>query len=72
MLGQVWEWCIDGWQDKLPGGHVTDPINNKGVQRSVRGGCWVSDSDSCRTSSRSHVEASSRSSVFGFRLARNA
>lgn len=72
MLGQVWEWCIDGWQDKLPGGHVTDPLHNKGVRRSVRGGCWISSSDSCRTSSRSHVEAGNRSSVFGFRLARNA
>jgi formylglycine-generating enzyme len=47
MHGNVWEWCLDVWNSKLPGGSVTDPRGpEKPVQpnlvfRVQRGGAWI-------------------------------
>jgi len=39
MHGNVWEWCRDGFQLKLPGG--TDPLApTQEMQKVIRGGSW--------------------------------
>jgi len=56
MHGNVWEWCDDRY--------------GEGKFRVIRGGAWNEDGQACRTVNRSGFLANSRSSNFGFRLAR--
>lgn len=55
MHGNVWEWCLDVWSDRLPGGSVTDPQGpSTGAYRVMRGGSWFpSDNpEICRSAYR--------------------
>ena len=38
MYGNVEEWCLDGYEEKLEGG--TDPHKTTGEMRVMRGGAW--------------------------------
>lgn len=70
MHGNVAEWCIDSYKDKLPGGTVRDlKVSVRGDMRVYRGGdtgCLAID---CRSAKRNAVAAASRLSGLGFRLA---
>jgi formylglycine-generating enzyme required for sulfatase activity len=68
MHGNVWEWCRDGYADKLKGG--TDPllVNSTG-SRAYRGGCWHNPGILCLSSSRASGEVNDRGSGLGFRAA---
>jgi formylglycine-generating enzyme required for sulfatase activity len=66
--GNVWEWCRDGYQDKLLGG--TDPEGLLSASSRVnRGGCWIFSAAICRSASRSGHSPSYRYYFLGFRLA---
>jgi formylglycine-generating enzyme required for sulfatase activity len=56
MNGNAWEWvqdCYDTDNPKLTGG--TDPIAPEaGLNRVIRGGCWMKDADNCRLATRSY------------------
>jgi len=58
MHGNVWEWCQDGWAERLPGGIALDPQGPaEGSNRVIRGGDWGSWGDwydpwDCRSASR--------------------
>jgi formylglycine-generating enzyme required for sulfatase activity len=69
MHGNVWEWCLDDYQDKLVGGN--DPQGFSLSSYKVRrGGSWKENAGLCRSAQRSRAESSDGfSSDQGFRVA---
>jgi formylglycine-generating enzyme required for sulfatase activity len=68
MLGNVFEWCRDGYQKQLPSG--TNPYyKSSGVERVRRGGCWYYDKSACRSAFRAGYPPDSKTASLGFRLA---
>jgi hypothetical protein len=68
MLGNVFEWCRDGYQKQLPSG--TNPYyKSSGVERVRRGGCWYYDKIACRSAFRAGYPPDSKTASLGFRLA---
>ncbi len=70
MHGNVWEWCGDRYDKKLPGG--ADPENTTGASNRVfRGGCWRLRPAFCRSAIRYRYAPVIRYYYLGFRLARS-
>ena len=69
MLGLVWEWCLDGWSDQLPGGD--DPMFNPEHSwlRVIRGGSHLTAREDARTALRNKEWYDRRLSGIGLRLA---
>ena len=69
MHGNVWEWCLDAYQHKLPGGPdpVVKKIDAKG--RVNRGGGWADFPTSCQSAKRSTNSPDIRGVDLGFRVA---
>ncbi len=67
MDGNVCEWCVDWYREKLLGG--SDPEQRTGgVFKMTRGGCFISAEQFCEPSSRGHAKPSERSPCIGLRL----
>ena len=69
MHGNLWEWCLDFWSDRLPGIPVTDPTGPAiAGTRVVRGGCFYNPGRSCRSGTRAQTALNYASFEMGFRV----
>jgi len=69
MLGNVWGWCADGYQDKLPGGQDPCVLAAGAPDLVFRGGSWSSGPWSCRPACRHRCAPVYRNGDLGFRVA---
>ena len=72
MLGNVWEWTEDCWNDSYAGAPSDGSVWEYGncAVRVLRGGSWFNGPSSLRAANRNRVTAGSRSDDIGFRVAR--
>ena len=68
MHGNVYEWCLDWYDEDLPGG-VDPEVTKKSRRRVLRGGGWFINSRACRSASRYNYTPEFRFNDLGFRLA---
>jgi formylglycine-generating enzyme required for sulfatase activity len=73
LVGSVWEWSLDWWQETYP---TTAQSNyaklDSGSYRSARGGSWDSTAKLVHAAARTGMAPSGRSNTVGVRCARNA
>jgi len=76
MHGSVWEWCLDWYHRRLPGGVDPDLSGEPGERnrdgtfsRVRRGGAWIEDGWANRSAMRLRYEPERRSDHIGFRVA---
>jgi formylglycine-generating enzyme required for sulfatase activity len=68
MHGNVFEWCLDSYADYSPA-PATDPFVTGGSDRIIRGGCWICDSNECRSAYRFGLNAANPpGNLVGFRV----
>ncbi len=72
VLGNVWEWVQDCWNDSYAGAPVDGKAWESGdcSRRMVRGGSWLSGPELVRLAFRFRHNPGSRGGSHGFRLAR--
>ena len=70
LHGNVCEWCLDWYTNRLTGGAVTDPQGPQaGTERVLRGGGWHSAGAECRSASRAGANGYDTGYEHGFRVA---
>ena len=69
MHGNVWEWCLD-WYDNILAGGADPKGPSEGRYRVRRGSSWDNSASSCTSSSQDISFPSNGSNSIGFRLVR--
>ncbi len=67
LHGNVREWCLDGYQG-YSSLAVSDPFEQIGWDRVIRGGSWALESEKCRSAYRSGDIPALQSADLGFRV----
>ena len=72
MHGNVYEWCLDGFdRDYYKRAPTDDPPGASGTAWQIaRGGAWNTDGPYCRSAARFLADRGERASSVGFRVAR--
>jgi formylglycine-generating enzyme required for sulfatase activity len=74
MSGNVYDWCQDTFDSEAYAKRtqnqreISDPLDESGRFRVVRGGSWIVVPWSCRSASPTRWPPSARSRIYGFRL----
>jgi formylglycine-generating enzyme required for sulfatase activity len=72
MIGNVWEWTADCWNENLSGLPTDGSARTSGdcARRVLRGGSWLYYPRSARSAGRGRITTGSRFDDLGFRVAR--
>ncbi len=69
MHGNVWEWCLDGWQSFEAGGSSEQAVQRlSGQKKSLRGGSWFYLPTNCRSAYHLTYPFHNRTDDIGFRV----
>ena len=68
MIGNVYEWCIDGVRNYDTDSHTNPLVSDNGEYQILRGGSWLNGAGHCRISRRGVDVRSQSNGIIGFRV----